>query len=86
MTNHGQTPMLETIEDLTHVTGGGLFANMVGRMGLTIDPKTGQRVRTRAVQCDDWGNTVRVVEQWNPNSGSWRRTGTVPGSISGGHY
>jgi hypothetical protein len=63
-----------------------MFANMVGRMGLTINPETGQRVRTRSEQIDDWGNTHRIVEEWNPYSGSWRRTGTVAGSISGGHY
>lgn len=71
---------------LSLVTGGALFTDLIGRLGLTVNPQTGQRVRTRRVPSDDWGNTYKIIEEWSPFSNSWRRTGSVPGSTSGGHY
>jgi hypothetical protein len=64
----------------------GILSYLSGRLGLTVNPKTGQRVRLRSVASDDWGNTMDVVEEYNPHSGSWERKGDVEGSISGGHY
>lgn len=61
------------------------FGDLIGRMGLGINPQTGQRVRTRPEPCDDWGNTRLIVEEKTP-CGSWVKTGDVPGSRSDGHY
>jgi hypothetical protein len=61
------------------------LSDIIGRLGLTVNPQTGQRVRTRSEPRDDWGNTRLIVEEQTP-SGSWVKTGDVPGSSSGGHY
>jgi hypothetical protein len=61
------------------------ISDLIGRLGLGVNPQTGNRVRTRPVPRDDWGNTSLVVEEKGPD-GCWRRTGDVPGSNSGGHY
>lgn len=62
-----------------------LFGDLIGRLGLGVNPETGNRVRTRAVPSDDWGNTYLIVEEKGVD-GCWRKTGDVEGSTSGGHY
>jgi hypothetical protein len=57
-----------------------------GRLGLTINPATGQRIRTRSVGVDDWGNTKDVFEEFDPYTNSWKLRGWVEGSRSGSHY
>lgn len=64
----------------------GVLSWLSGRLGLTINPETGQRVRIRSHGIDDWGNTANHVEEWNPYSNSWERKEDVKGSQSGGHY
>jgi len=57
-----------------------------GRLGLTINPKTGQRVRVRSHGIDDWGNKADHVEEWDPYTDSWQRKADIEGSQTGGHY
>lgn len=64
----------------------GLLDKVIGSLGLTVNPATGERVRTKTVPRDDWGNTREVVEQKDKVTGKWKETGDVPGSSSGGHY
>lgn len=64
----------------------GIFSDIIGHMGLGIDSQTGERVRTKRVPSDDWGNTYKVIERKNPVTGEWERIGDMPSSISGGHY
>lgn len=59
---------------------------LIGRLGLSINPDTGERVRIRKVPRDEWGNTSEVIEQKDRVTKKWERTGDVPGSSSGGHY
>ncbi len=62
------------------------LGDLIGRLGLTVNPKTGQRIRLTKEARDDWGNTRLVVEEISPASGNWVKTDDVPGSGSGGHY
>lgn len=64
----------------------GLLSYISGRLGLTINPVTGQRVRIRRHATDDWGNTAEHLEEKDEATGRWSRTNDVPGSGTGGHY
>lgn len=64
----------------------GIMSNFIGRLGLGVNPETGERVRTKSERCDDWNGTHRVVEEWNPVTEKWEQKGIVPGSQRGGHY
>jgi hypothetical protein len=57
-----------------------------GRLGLAINPATGQRIRVRSHSVDDWGNTADHLEEWNPYTNSWQRKEDIEGTRSGSHY
>lgn len=63
----------------------GIIDYVIGRLGLSLNPETGRRVRVRSHGIDDWGNTRDHIEEQN-REGSWTRKDDVLDSSTGGHY
>lgn len=62
------------------------WSDLIGHLGLGVNPQTGRRVRTKAYRRDDWGNTSLRLEEKDVATGEWKPTRNVEGSSSGGHY